>query len=310
MPCFNTPKYIERAVDSVLVQSRDLKSELQLIIVDDCSTHPDMKDVLAGLGSRLNESSVILRCDSNQGAAHARNEALAYATGRYIAFLDSDDVWQPGHLSLHISTLSSTLAGFSGSDYASVDEKGDVTSPNFFQCHPRKSAALKSAYASQKSVCFHRPVSMFIDCCPCWTGCVVVDRSRVPSSVLRFETELKLGEDNHFWIRLALVSDYVFTPRVTAAYRTNPQSLTQLISDKAPEPWHAYCLEALLTDPAFRPWGSRLRRRLAEEYRDHAYELGILGDRQAEINYLKRAWGLDPISRITAVRLLKWALRS
>lgn len=86
MPAYNRSHYLRTTVDSVLAQSHD---DFELIIVDDGSTDNTF-DVMQAYGDRI----IALRQD-NAGPAAARNTALHHATGQYVAFLDSDDLWFP-----------------------------------------------------------------------------------------------------------------------------------------------------------------------------------------------------------------------
>lgn len=83
MPCFNSARFLKKAIESVLNQSY---AKVELIVVDDGSTD-DSQNILASYGSAIN---VILQ--KNQGACVARNAGLHIAKGEYIQFLDSDDL--------------------------------------------------------------------------------------------------------------------------------------------------------------------------------------------------------------------------
>ncbi len=85
MPVYNTnEKYFREAIESILNQTF---SDLELIIVDDCSQEYIRDIVLSYTDNRIK----YYRLDKNQGAANARNFAISKANGKYIAFLDSDD---------------------------------------------------------------------------------------------------------------------------------------------------------------------------------------------------------------------------
>ncbi|HUP91360.1 MAG TPA: glycosyltransferase [Solimonas sp.] len=91
LPTFNRAATLQRAIDSVLVQSfRDF----ELIVVDDAST--DATPAL--LGSIGDARLRVLRLPHNRGAAGARNQGIRAASGGWVAFQDSDDVWLPAKL--------------------------------------------------------------------------------------------------------------------------------------------------------------------------------------------------------------------
>lgn len=83
---YNSAKYIRRCIDSLLGQT--LK-DIQIICIDDCSTDASLKilNEYAAIDQRIK----VISLKENQGQAHARNEGLKQATGRYITFVDSDD---------------------------------------------------------------------------------------------------------------------------------------------------------------------------------------------------------------------------
>ena len=101
IPTFNSKKTIERAVNSVVNQT--FKS-FEIIIVDDCSTDIECKEVLRILANKYNYIKVMF-LEKNSGPSTARNTAWNIAKGKYIAFLDSDDVWHPQKLELQYKFL-------------------------------------------------------------------------------------------------------------------------------------------------------------------------------------------------------------
>lgn len=101
IPTFNSKKTIERAVNSVVNQT--FKS-FEIIIVNDCSTDIECKEVLRILANKYNYIKVMF-LEKNSGPSTARNTAWNIAKGKYIAFLDSDDVWHPQKLELQYKFL-------------------------------------------------------------------------------------------------------------------------------------------------------------------------------------------------------------
>jgi GT2 family glycosyltransferase len=101
MPAFNAGRYISSAIDSALAQTF---ADLEVLVVDDGSTD-DTADIVASAVAR--DSRVRLLRQRNGGVSVARNAALRVARGRYIALLDSDDVWLPGFLEAQVALLES-----------------------------------------------------------------------------------------------------------------------------------------------------------------------------------------------------------
>lgn len=97
IPAYNRAGCIARALESVRIQGLE---NFEVIIGDDASTDGTAAEVL-----RLMPAARIVRLDSNQGAAAARNAAIGAARGEFIAFLDSDDEWMPEKLTKQIAFL-------------------------------------------------------------------------------------------------------------------------------------------------------------------------------------------------------------
>ncbi|HOX51834.1 MAG TPA: glycosyltransferase family 2 protein [Fibrobacteria bacterium] len=120
MPVYNSARTLAASVESVQAQSWQ---EWELLLVDDGSSDSSRKliEELASADSRIR--SIFL--SSNKGAALARNEGVKVAKGRYIAFLDSDDLWLPGKLEAQMECLRETSAGMVFSDYEWIDPQGN-----------------------------------------------------------------------------------------------------------------------------------------------------------------------------------------
>ncbi len=120
MPSYNTARYIGESIQSVLAQTY---TNWELIIVDDCSTDNTDEMVAAIEDARIR----YLKNDKNSGAAVSRNRALKEARGRWIAFLDSDDLWLPEKLEKQIAFMEANDYHFSYTDYVEIDEASNLT---------------------------------------------------------------------------------------------------------------------------------------------------------------------------------------
>ena len=118
VPVYNAEHYIADTIRSVTGQSF---SDLELILVDDAST-----DNSAGIIKEyLSDDRIkLLANDDQKGAAGARNTGIMASTGRYIAFLDSDDLWAKDKLAAQIDFMNKKNAAFSFTGYEFADEKG------------------------------------------------------------------------------------------------------------------------------------------------------------------------------------------
>ncbi len=110
MPSYNTAKYIKNSVNSVLAQTYQ---NWELLIVEDCSTDNTMEVLSAFDDKRIK----VFVNERNSGAALSRNFALRQAKGRWIAFLDSDDVWHPQKLEKQIAFMEQNGYAFTFTDY-------------------------------------------------------------------------------------------------------------------------------------------------------------------------------------------------
>ena len=110
MPSYNTAEYISESIKSVLNQTY---TNWELIIVDDCSTDNTEKVISSFQDIRIR----FFKNESNSGAAISRNRALREARGKWIAFLDSDDLWVPEKLEKQVRFMEENGYDMSYSDY-------------------------------------------------------------------------------------------------------------------------------------------------------------------------------------------------
>lgn len=119
LPLFNSEAYIAETIASVLKQTY---SDWELIIVDDVSDDGSVQIV-----ERFAENDArikLIRLSGNSGAATARNTAISEAKGRYIAFLDSDDLWSPNKLEVQLAFMQDNGYPFTFTAYQRIDETG------------------------------------------------------------------------------------------------------------------------------------------------------------------------------------------
>lgn len=110
MPSYNTGKYIGNSIKSVQEQTYQ---NWELLIVDDCSTDNSVEIVRAFEEPRI----ILLQNKQNSGAAVSRNYALREAKGKWVAFLDSDDLWAPDKLEKQVSFMKENDYAFTFTDY-------------------------------------------------------------------------------------------------------------------------------------------------------------------------------------------------
>lgn len=125
-PSYNCEKYIAETIVSVQNQTY---TDWEMIIVDDCSTDSTCSIVeeFAKNDSRI----ILIKQKVNGGAAVARNCALENATGRFIAYLDADDLWLPQKLEKQVEFMLQKQCGFSCTSYEVIADDGQSLNKPF-----------------------------------------------------------------------------------------------------------------------------------------------------------------------------------
>ena len=117
MPTYNCAKFINETIKSVLNQTYE---NWELVIVDDCSNDNTEEVVVSFNDKRIKYN----RLEKNSGAAVARTTAMKMATGNYMAFLDSDDLWKDNKLEKQLEFMKKNNYNFTCTAYEQIDEEG------------------------------------------------------------------------------------------------------------------------------------------------------------------------------------------
>ena len=120
-PVYNASRYLELTVESAALQTY---KEIEIVLVDDCSTDNSI-EIISKL-KRKYPNIVFHLQPKNMGAGVARNTALEIASGRYVAFLDADDIWKPDKTSRQIELMKAKNASMSYTAIEMIDELGRV----------------------------------------------------------------------------------------------------------------------------------------------------------------------------------------
>lgn len=118
IPVYNSEQYIQDTILSVLAQTYQ---NLEIIIVDDCSTDSSCQIIESISDERIR----LIKLEKNSGVAVARNTAIKNSNGQYIAFLDSDDIWVQNKLQLQIEQMKEGVS-FSYTAIGMIDEKNQI----------------------------------------------------------------------------------------------------------------------------------------------------------------------------------------
>ncbi|MDO9592469.1 MAG: glycosyltransferase family 2 protein [Erysipelotrichaceae bacterium] len=119
MPAYNCADFLGITLDSIINQTY---KKWEVIVVDDRSTDNTAEVVREYM--MKDERIKYHRLEKNSGAAVARNTAVELAQGKYMAFLDSDDVWFPEKLTKQITFMEEYNYLFTCTSYTKIDEEG------------------------------------------------------------------------------------------------------------------------------------------------------------------------------------------
>lgn len=199
MPTYKCGSFIGKSIESVLAQTYQ---NWELIIVDDCSNDETVRIVL-DLIKNDNRIS-IYQNNSNSGAAVSRNTALRHAKGRWIAFLDSDDLWAPDKLEKQIRFMEENGYAFSYHEYVEIDEEDKEL----------------GVYVSGKE---HVGKWDMYSCC--WPGCLTVMYDASKIGLIQIN-DVKKNNDTAMWLRVIKKADCYLLKENLGKYRRRTNSIT------------------------------------------------------------------------------------
>lgn len=202
MPAYNAAKYVEQAIASVMKQS---ETHWELIIVNDASTDQTELKV-RGLADREPRIHLI-NFEKNQGSAAARNAGLRQAHGRYLAFLDADDLWHPDKLKRQLNFMEETGAAITFTAYDWVGEENEPLG---------KMEVLPDAVDYKMMLKRN------------WMGCLTVILDRQKLKDIAFPSLAK-RQDYALWLKLMRVNHVpaLCLNQPLASYRVHKESLSR-----------------------------------------------------------------------------------
>ena len=208
MPSYNTGKFIAESIQSVLAQTY---TNWELIIVDDAS--PDNTDEV--VASFADDRIRYFKNETNSGAAVSRNRALREAKGKWIAFLDSDDLWKPEKLQKQIAFMEENGYHFSYTNYYEIDE---ASKPLGVRVTGPKKVTKTGMYNY------------------CWLGCLTVMYDAETVGLIQIE-DIKKNNDYAIWLKVAHKAKCYLLDEELAAYRRRKGSISNH-GYKALIKWH------------------------------------------------------------------------
>ena len=210
MPSFGTALFIAASIESVQAQSY---KNWELIIVDDCS--PDNTDDV--VRPYLSDERIkYLKNEKNSGAAVSRNRALREAKGKWIAFLDSDDLWMPEKLEKQIRFMEKNGYCFSYTNYAEIDTEDH-----------RNGITVTGPKKVTKTGFFNY----------CWPGCLTVMYDAETVGLIQI-ADIKKNNDYAMWLKVCRKADCYLLDEELALYRRGRAGSVSTQSIKAMIGWH------------------------------------------------------------------------
>lgn len=201
IPTHNGARFIPHAIRSVM--SQDF-SDYEIIVVDDGSDDGTASEI------RRQFPEVRVFSQSNGGPARARNHGIRVARGRYVAFLDDDDLWEPQKLSKQVRLLQSRNdLSMVFTDWVPFRDDGTI------------------GRASSRSTLMEGDLVRNIFLYSGVATPTVMVRKAILESVGGFDEELHIGEDDNLWMRIALDAGVSHIPEVLVRVRVRAGSVSR-----------------------------------------------------------------------------------
>lgn len=211
------PKLLNQALQSIADQSW---SPVEVVLVNDGGCDLDIAEIKGILGE---VSLNYIRLEQNKGRAHAGNVGIEHAAGKYVGFLDDDDIYYPNHLETLVNVLETEQnckVAYTDSTYVFHEWIKD-----------RYVTVNKDVPYSQD---FDRQRLLVSNYIPLLN---VLFRKDLVSNAGSFDEELEAHEDWDLWIRLSQHSDFYHIKKITAevSMRTDGSTLTSANRNSIPQ---------------------------------------------------------------------------
>jgi glycosyltransferase involved in cell wall biosynthesis len=210
IPCHNMSTPLRDALDSVLAQTY---VEWECIVVDDGS-EDDIQAVVKGYRSRDCRFKYMAH-SAPRGPSAARNTGIHTSIGKFVAFLDADDVWRELKLEKQVKSLEANpSAAMSCTFFDEVDE-------NLELMLGWEDVKVRNQYPEE--IRAELLIETFSDCRVPGSASAAFVRKECFEEVGLFDTELRLGEDLELWYRIALYADIIIEREVLVSIRKYPK---------------------------------------------------------------------------------------
>ena len=268
IPTYNRADYIALTIESVLKQTYD---NIEVIVIDDGSTD-NTAQVVKPFARKVR---YVLQANAERGAS--RNHGLRLAKGKYIAFLDSDDLWLPDKAAAGIHFLErNPEVGLLCTDALQINGSGKETGT--LRAHGMSGRV--TGRLLQKNF-------------------VIMPTHLARTSVVREiggfreERELSGSEDWEMWVRLSIVADVAYIPEITAKYRVHTANTMSSAAGMQRSMGRAAQLFRQ-SEQLAHSYGRSLRKMDANIALVNAINYCSQGDRRRSVRLLTDAFSSDP----------------
>lgn len=214
MPTYNCVAFIGKTIETVLKQTYQ---NWELLIIDDKST--DTTKQLISKFIEKEQRIKYIELKENSGVAVARNRGIREARGRYVAFLDSDDLWQKDKLEKQICFMREHQYAFTFTGYDLIDEAGNKL--NKYVAVPKQ--------IDYATLLYNTPI---------FTSTVMYERKQLDNVRM---PEIGNGEDVATWLQMLKKVPYAYgIQEYLVSYRNRKQSLSSGVVTKLRRRWRIY----------------------------------------------------------------------
>lgn len=271
MPVFNTGKYLNEAIESVLGQQPSTDCEVpdfELMVVDDNSTDLDTLEILQSF-THTDPRVTVLKNQRTKGAAGARNTGILHSQGEWIGFLDSDDILTPQSLVTRWQAIAkNSEIEWIGAKFKLLKPKKDASGVPFFETANELIANIPENNHPAPAKRLQKPVAEFSKSCMIGIMTVLIKRELIVEKGM-FNEKLRRAEDYHLWFQCAFQHDLWMLESDIAFYRIHSASLTH---GDAPKLLHEDAMiELLLKDPQALAHKNLLLQRFDLVMQDNCY---------------------------------------
>jgi teichuronic acid biosynthesis glycosyltransferase TuaG len=218
-PTYNSEEYIAFTIESILNQSY---KNWELLITDDCSSDNTVSIINSFISK--DDRIHLYQFDNNLGSAFARNNSIKLSKGNFIAFCDSDDIWDKTKLKKQVYFMKKNNISFSFTGYEIINKLGDSIGKTIDSAH-KGSFSYKEMLSKKATL-----------------GCSTVILKKSSFNGLLVMPEIRTGQDYALWLKLLKNTNhqaYVLS-EILSKYRISPNSISRNKFKKAKRQWFIY----------------------------------------------------------------------